>query len=74
MKIDFFADSIECIDRLAPFYKEKELEGTAGRFYVPPDINLMVHLAGLNIPSMPLSGQDYGTMRAIVASLEDGDK
>ena len=69
MKVDFFADSESCADTLIPFYKE--LGEDAGQFFVPPDLSVIMHVAGHGVSPMPLNGHAFGTMRAIVASLGD---
>ena len=56
---DFFADSIERIDVLAPMYvKMGEL---ADKFFVPAELDLVLHLALQGVVPTPLEAPDFPT-------------
>jgi hypothetical protein len=68
MKVDFFADSIESADELIPIYKA--FGDRAGHFFVPVNLEVIMHLAGRGIAPMPLDKPRSSAMRALVANME----
>jgi hypothetical protein len=55
---DFFADSVEKVDMLAPYFIR--LGEMAGKFYVPPLPDIIACVASWNIVPTPLEMADIG--------------